>query len=577
MVSSRMKTLRLFAAWMLLTGMLCAQEPQPAGKDANTPSSFRSRAELVLVPTVVLQKGKPVTGLKPENFVVEEDGKEQKIAVFESIETLPRETKPLTPKRANQNSFSNIDIQEPARAMTLIAIDGVNTPLMSQEQARKQVLGFLAKNLTPDQLIGIVVITSKGVQIVQDFTRDTPLLIAALEKATGQSNRYNAGLRPTVEQQTVKNISTDSPSKAVLDLDNYDRADPTSGATVRTIDQNLANFVQAEAKAEQYGLAVVIQRTLESFQQIAQGLAGYPGKKNVVWASAGFVYPLDPQRFNNMAIMDLYTRTMRKLSDANVAVYPVDIHGIQATPGADSTYSKYDYQAGVDMNANYKSASLRMDTFRDFAEKTGGRPYFDPTMNQRAFEEIMADSRTYYMIGFYLDRASSREGWHKVKVKLRNADGHVQARSGFFVTPVQQDADQIRKMDLAVGARSPFDYTSIPIQVSWADTDGVSGVKKKVGFDVHVLPSASLVNADQSVVDMDFVAVARKASTEVGGQNSKSIHLKLRPQDAELIRGQGINYKSALELEPGRYNVRFLVRDNITGRMGSVEAPITVN
>jgi hypothetical protein len=50
----------------------------------------------------------------------------------------------------------------------------------------------------------------------------------------------------------------------------------------------------------------------------------------------------------------------------------------------------------------------------------------------------------------------------------------------------------------------------------------------------------------------------------------------LRSEMAQQIKMQGVEYTGDLELEPGDYNVRLLVRDELTGKMGSLAAPLTV-
>lgn len=573
------KSLRTTVWFALVLGTLTlAAQENPANAD-KTPT-FKANTDLVLVPVVVTKGSQPVQGLSKDNFVVEEDGKVRTIAAFEEIK--PGKPKPKLAGTTGRMA-SNVGADTIPQVMTLIAIDGINTPLMSQEQARRKVLSFIAKNATSGQLLGVVLLTDKGVKFVQDFTADPRLLIGAMEKLTGQSNRFNAGLPVASEKQqsfgdSLQTVSNPSRSTGpTLTKDSYTEGMGTDDASFQRIKDQLTSFLRAESKAQEFQLATVINSSLDCFQQIAQGLAGYAGKKNVIWASAGFVYPLDIRQFQDQKYLaDKYTRTMRMLADANVAVYPVDVHGIQIQAGADSTYTREDSWAGVDKYASYKNASLRIDTFRDFAERTGGRVFFDPTANEKAFEQIMAESQSYYMLGYYLDRQAAQPGWHKLKIKLRNADGSVQSRPGFFVVPPTTDPDQIRKADLSTATRAPFDYTGIPLNVTWLGDPVQSGGKKKANFELHVLPSIPILTPGQTTLDFDFVAVARTPSSDVGGQSAKRVNIKLQPKAAEVISADGISYKGSLELEPGDYEVRFLVRDNLTGRMGSVLAPLSV-
>jgi VWFA-related protein len=575
---------RLLTIAVLATSFAAGQT-KPEDQQSAT---FKANTELVLIPVVVSKGNAPVRDLKKENFTVEEDGKSRPITLFEVVtpSTVAAHAKKRDPgAKAFSNAGASSDVPQ---ALTLIVIDGINTPVMSQEQARKQVLGFVAKNATAGQMMGVVLLTEKGVKLVQDFTVDARTLIAVLEKVTGQNNRFNAGAKLGTEQQNVsESVVPTSPGDFAnggaqsgpgsgpntgvnLSQDSYDQ-------NFQTLDKTLVNFVHAASKAQEFQLAQIINATLEGFQQIAQGLSVYPGKKNVIWLSAGFVYPLDMTQFQSQRyLVDQYTRTMKMLSDANVAVYPVDVHGIQFIAGADGTYTKEDSQAGVDKYASYKNASRRLDTFRDFAEMTGGRVFFDPNDNGKAFEAIMGDTRNYYMIGYYIDRKQISSGWHKLKVRLNKADGHIQTRSGFFVTPALADPEAIRKNDLMVASRAPFDYSGIMIEAAWLGEPVAEGNKKKAEFSIHVLPNSNVIGGSDSSINLDFISVARKPNTDVAGQASKTVSMKLQPQAVQTITQQGISYKGSISLEPGEYAVRFMVRDNLSGRIGTVEAPLKV-
>ena len=583
---------RLLASTLLFVftvGLAAQQAPaSPSAKPQETPT-FKARTDLVLVPVTVDKGNKPVTGLTKDNFVIEEDGKDMPVAVFEAVTTASNKR---LAKKAPSNQFDNFDEDKTPRSMMMIAIDAINTPMGYQEETRKNVLKFLSKNVNPNQLTSMVVMTSKGVRMISDFTSNTEVLIAALQSASGQGNRYGVTQRDlareqhgSVEGQTggtmmdnrgepiITGSSFGAPVTPVTDTSPQDQ----QAKMMNFIAKAVQDYLKGEDKVEQYQLKNRIRSTLEIFQQIAQGLIGYPGRKSLIWCSASFPAALEPNRFNDMELMSVYERTLKLLADANVVVYPVDIKGIQiSSPGADATLSPEDRLARVDPAARYKEDSLKMATFRDFAERTGGRAYFDINGNDKAFQDAFGDSDSYYMLGYYINPTGMKEGWHKLKVRLKNADGKVRSRTGFFVTPATTNPEVSRKNDLSVGARSPFDYTAIPLSGEFGNISG-DGPKKKVAFMLRVEPQANVVDtSSENQINLDFIAVARKPNTEVADQSARNIATKLKPESVAQITKDGIAYKNTLELEPGQYEVRFLVRDNITGRMGSVLAPINI-
>jgi VWFA-related protein len=563
----------LFVALLLtITPLLSAQATKD--KIEKSPGTFKTRTELVLVPAVVLKGDKAVHGLTKDNFIVEQDGKARALTVFEAVEP---QTKKVV-KKSTSGEFTNVGSDNIPRAMTLIVIDAINTAQGYQEQSRKDILKYLAKNIVPNQLVGVVLMTPKGVKIIHDFTSNTDILMAALSKVTGENNVRNRDTASYAPQPEVTKIAETAPNPLAASI----AAADDSGTPVDMAAQQMAvtirqmqDFIRGVDLSQSYITQANVQTTLEYFQQIAQGLSGYPGRKTLVWTSASFPTPFDPTRYNNTALASIYERTLKLLSDANVVVYPVDIRGLNTNPGADATLDPYQRAAGVDPSMAYREAQSKIDSFRDFADRTGGRSYFDINKVSEALEDIAAESQTYYMLGYYLD-SSEKQGWHKLKVKLNNVDGKVHARDGFFITPATNDPEVSRKSDLAVASRSPFDYTTLQLTGKFSGTTG-TGPKKKVEFVIRVLPSNTVIDADNAnTINLDFVAVARKADTTVGGQASRNITTKLPPEAVTQIKNDGISYKGAMDLEPGDYEVRFLVRDNITGRMGSLLAPLQV-
>ena len=573
----------LVCAALVLTAPVMGSAQQSAAPVPASGQTVRATSQLVLVPTSVLDKGKPVRGLKAENFIVEEDGKARPVQVFEAVDTQVKRVH----KAATPGEFSNLDSDNIPRSMVLIVVDAVNTPFGYQEASRKEVIKFLSRNVVPNQLIGMVVMSSKGVRIIQDFTGDTNLLLTALQKVSGENNRYNAvqevGADPRSQQPmnnrgepAVTSMDAGFPAPTSPSLASDTPAPPDSGQQMLNfVTRSLQLYLKGEDAANEFVLQRRIELTLQMFQQIAQGLAGYPGRKAMIWASASFPNPMDPTRMRDSYLSDLYERTLKVLADANVIVYPVDVKGLQiGNPGADASYTNYDRAAGVDPSGNYRENGYKIDTFRTFAESTGGRAYFDINDNAKAFQDAAEESQSYYMLGYYVSQ-STPKGWHKLKVKLKDADGKVHARNGYYYTPAAYDPEASRKADLQLGARSPFDYTSLPLTGRWTEVSA-EGAKRRVNFELRVLPQGNILPADSSALNLDIIAVARKLDTTVAAQSGRTITNQLKPEAVAMIRSQGITYHNWLDLEPGEYRVRFLVRENQTGRMGSVEAPLTV-
>jgi len=105
-----------------------------------------------------------------------------------------------------------------------------------------------------------------------------------------------------------------------------------------------------------------------------------------------------------------------------------------------------------------------------------------------------------------------------------------------------------------------------------------SGAKKKVGFSLLVPPNAATVDAsDNDRLNLEIWYVVRNVKGEEVSHNSKLYNLNLNAAFVAQLQTSGIGYNDTLELPPGQYGLRVVVRDNLTGRVGSVWAPLQVN
>jgi len=148
-------------------------------------ATFKSQATLVEVPAVVTDKpGKHIHGLNKNDFRVFENGKEQKIAVFEEVVATDKQ---LRVSDNPPNAFSNLSVNMAERhAVTVILLDEINTPYLDQVYGREQLIKYLAENLNSQQAVALMVLGSKGVTRVANFTDDPSSVISALKKVSSE-------------------------------------------------------------------------------------------------------------------------------------------------------------------------------------------------------------------------------------------------------------------------------------------------------------------------------------------------------------------------------------------------------
>jgi VWFA-related protein len=548
-----------------------AQVTTPQSNSHASPSAngghrlvFRSRTVLVEVPAVVTDRsGKHIHNLTKKDFKVLEDGKQQQIAVFEEVSVGNAR---LAPHTTATGTFSNIvfDTKRPA-STTIIVLDTINTPFLDQAYGRKQLIKYLADTLDFSHVFGLVAIGRKGITVLgDDLNSDPAALIAGLKKASGELSPMEA-------------FSTEGKVMAASESNPSELGGIAPGADPAAVMRNF--ILNADALEGNYQQNRAIEDTMRAFLELAWSLSGIPGRKSLIWATGSFPFPLDsPSALPGGNLSLLYERTIQALNDAQIAVYPVDLRGLIGTsPTGDATYSgglsgpEFTNAAGG--RSSLLNSSLR--SLENFAAMTGGRAYSNNNDLVKGFKRAADDSSSYYLLGYYLDTHNTKPGWRKLQVQVARNDFEVHARSGILFTNTAVDPQMTRAADIGFALNSPFDSTGIPVTMQWGEAASDRD-KRKIGFVLHVPESSVIDEADQNRFDVDFIAQATM-NGKPAGEAGQSIKGTVPTAALTKVRAEGVLYRNALELPPGEYQVRFVVRDNLRGTIGTVSAPLSVN
>jgi len=538
------------------------------GKENNAEVKFTSRTELVLVPALVTDKsGAHISGLKQEDFTVLENGAERKIATFEEITSdTHRASRPVNP-----NEFSNsLGGGAAAGRITLIVLDFINTPFLDQTNARKELLKYLTQSVDQREPTALYTLTRSGIHVIHDFTSDPRVLVAALHKVKGDSFQM-------VDSETeVEAITGTASPDGSVGLD--------AGAVLSETGRIQGMMENAELNFQAFEQRLAITYTLEGMQQVSQALAGFPGRKSLIWASGGFPFSVSDNtmqlapagRDSLVDVLPMYEHTWQLLNNAQIALYPLDVKGLQVVVIPNASVGRPG--ANYARNMSFKQMDTQ-GTFQTFAAMTGGRAYFNSNDLQKGFRDAVRDSAQYYLLGYYLDRSNTKPGWRKLAVKVKRDHVDVRARSGFFVTNATVNPENSRNNDISSALQSPLDYTSLALAAHWdkIEPSKESG-KKHVNYQMLLAADPTLVNdADNNHVAVEFVALAKTPEGKVVDHpTGQRFDAHLTAEKLAVIRQAGVNYRGALDLAPGEYTVRFVVRDDLSGRIGSVAAPLKV-
>ncbi len=270
-------------------------------------ATFTANSNLVIVDVTVRDKsGQPIEGLKASDFTVTEDGKPQKISVFE-FQKLSNEPEP-PPKLSLADQLklpeapkTTITAESPGKVqyhdkrLMVFYLDFSSMGINEQLRAQEAALEYLDKHITKDDLVAILLYTS-AVQVLTDFTGDRDAMAAILKALPIGEMSEMAGLADTTDAN----------------------GEDTGAAFVA--DETEFNIFNTDQK-------------LAAIEQAARMLAPLPEKKALLYFSAG----VNKTGIDNQAQLDA---TINAAVKANVQVYPIDARGLMADPpGGDASHA----------------------------------------------------------------------------------------------------------------------------------------------------------------------------------------------------------------------------------------------
>ncbi len=521
------------------------QEPAVAGKGV-----IRAFSELVLVDVQITDRaGKPVKGLKREQFSVMEDDKPQAVSSFdyydiEKIETAAAEdTQPVVVALGAVAAPEKL--REVVRDRRMIVLFFDMTSLAPEDLLRSTDAAqrFLRAQMTPADLVAVVSFGNQ-LRVLANFTNDRAFLQHAV-----------ARLVPGKESQLA----------AVAD------AAPQPGEEAVTEDTGAA-FTADETEFNIFNT----DRKLAAVQALADLLRGIPGKKSVLHFTGGVTQTGEENRSQLRAATDAANR-------ANVSIYTVDSRGLLATiPGGDPATGAATGTAMFSGAAVFRQVQSRQDsrdTLTTLASDTGGRTFFDVGDFSEIFQKVQADTAGYYLLGYYSSNAQHDGRWRRVKVRVNAPGMRVRHREGYYAPKdygVFTAEDRERQLEEAMRAETPRVELTLALETAHFRLD-----KGEIFVPIAAkLASSALqwaVKRGRREAEFDFAAEVRDASTgRVAGALRDTIKVRLDIERFQQVQERTLVYEGGLILAPGKYRLKFLARENETGRIGTFEQELVL-
>ena len=553
---------------------LCAQQaPSP---ESSAPK-MRVTTRLVLIDVVVYDKqNQYVTNLTSADFTLRDHGKPQKISIFsnehagESRAEYVPPPPPLPPRVfTNRPAF-----HRPEGPPTILLLDGLNTTAGDQLSSHDGMLRYLRTQLKEGQKIAILAL-NESLGLLQDFTTDPRLLIAALDKYSPRTSQELSGGA----------IHTLTPAEASA----------LRPETLRIIDQQNQSHAADDTDTR-------VRITLAALRAIARAVAGFPGRKNLIWVSSVFPFSLQPSMGEYPDAQRNYAddirRTAEELASARVAVYTVDARGLivgdvyesrlssSADPLVQTVDRPNDPQNVADQLANSHDAILGShETMQDLAKDTGGLALYNHNDIMRAVALSAADGEHYYTLGYYPEEGSSDGKFHRIEVKISRDGLTMRHRSGYFAvdakqssaseTPQQRDR---RAYDELRGALAdPLPATEVTFRVRVPAPEPAARAQAQIQFlvDAPTVTFDAIENGLQHC-SLDFMVAAVSPEGKLIASDGHTVDARLKPDQFVQANQNGLPFSMQLPLAPGTYSLRLAVRDNSTGLIGTLSVPLVI-
>jgi VWFA-related protein len=503
---------------------------------APTQPAIRVTSKMVQLSVIVHDKnGNPVSGLKKEDFKLFDQGQLQKVAFFSEQTNLlhtPVVTSADLPN--TQHAYSNKYEQDASfsGSVTVILLDKLNTwawdqnkalhngtPLNSMPIAMTEVVKFL-RQVQPEDRVALYGLSDK-LYALRDFTNDQDLLLAAAgaEPATGGRKKTEGWMEALGARR--------------------DFLDTTPGG--------------AEERADE---------TVAALADIAKHLSGIPGRKNLVWVTASFARASGGGREGSRSFEPQIATAIRRLADANIAVYPVDARGLVGNNM-------------LNMKASMAPRRAEFNIMNDFAEGTGGRALYNTNDIAGAIRKSLDDSRVSYLLGYYPSNDQWDGGFRELKVKVSRPGVEVRARNGYYAVPDTSVTTVQREAQLDDAIRSSLDSSELGLEVTVDPVETANPHQLKVRTKLDPTQLHMEENGGVWTDKLDVAWAEYDATGQSLGSVTQSISVKLSQQRRDIIAREGITFSETVDVKSGAVEARMAVRDGGSGAIGSVNIPLT--
>lgn len=518
--------------------------------------TFRVESEMVLANVTVRDKnGNFVRNLKPEDFTVLEDNKPQKIISFDlesvdevAMQNVPQANtlSPQIPPSQSSQAQQQVTTRAPSasdkfadqfkdRRLIILFFDLSAMEPDEIDRAVTSAEHYVDTQMSPPDLVAIVSLGS-ALLVNQDFTSDHGLLkkqLQAFAEWSGQG--YEEGTTGTTE------------------------GTPDTGQPF-TADDTEYNIFNTD-------------RRLEALRSVAEKLSHLQQKKSLIYFSSG----MDRTGIENQSELRAATNAAVR---SNTAIYTMDLRGLQAlVPGGEAQNaslrgtSAYSGQSMINaLNSNFTT----QETLVTLASDTGGKAFLDSNDFTQIFKGVQQDSSQYYLLGYRSTNTAKDGRYRRISVQVKLPGVKVDYRRGYYAAAdYKHSTKEDKELQLEEELASELPTTDLPLYLS-AAYFRLEPMKFYVPISL-VVPGSQIPftrSSDRDKATLDIIGMVMDSEHHPVTRIRDTV--KLAVNSSSEVQKKNVQYDTGVSLPPGRYHLKFVVRENETGRMGSFETDFVI-
>lgn len=563
-----------FSVSVLLSAVLLGS---PASRAASQAQGFAETTEVVAVevPVQVFRDGEPVRGLTADDFELYEARKKMSITGFEVVDL----EAPATAARAEA-------VPAAARRHFLLLFDfSFSSPqsiARGREAARKLVLGLHSADL-------VAVATyhaSAGPKLVLGFSSDRRQVDSALDSLGTEGDPGNDPLRLVLKRSAGKGGLKGAAQAASPDTAMASETPGFTPGSADTISAESDRLSEAMGKSDLEGQKRAVTALTRSFADLAKVLGSVHGRKHVVYLSEGYDSRLlqgtsdeseqgdlaaaaaagefwnvsSEERYGSTKTMNDVERMLEEFRRADCVIQAVDVGGLRA---------------GAELG-NRRSGGK--DSLLQMARGTGGELYENLNDISSAMDKMLKKTSVTYVLAFQPEKLKFDGAYHKLRVELKNAKGlKVVHRPGYYAPRPYAERNPFERL-LEASSRVVSGDEAGPLGVAvLAAPFRLSGSAGSlyVPVVIEVDGPSLLAGTPPGTLPAEIYVYAFDASGAIPDYLTQTLGLDLAKVEA-VLKQSGLKFFGHLDLPPGSYSLRVLIRNGSSGAYGLRVAALEV-